>query len=80
MSNLATTFAGIPWAKIGGWLVKAKFWIVALLKPEKRAAGYDPVDAIGPCEQSIFPVERDGDGAFDGVVVELDAAVVDEAG
>src|SRR5580692_296764 len=36
--------------------------------------------AVRPCEQSIFPGERDGaDGAFDGVVVELDAAIVDEA-
>ena len=36
--------------------------------------------AIRACEQSIFPVERDGaDGAFDGVVVELDAAIIDEA-
>jgi membrane protein YqaA with SNARE-associated domain len=33
MSNLATALAGIPWAKIGGWLLKAKFWILALLKP-----------------------------------------------
>jgi membrane protein YqaA with SNARE-associated domain len=32
-ANLATTLAGIPWAKIFGWLNKAKFWIVALLKP-----------------------------------------------
>ena len=36
--------------------------------------------AIRACEQSIFPVERDGaDGALDGVVVEFDAAIVDEA-
>src|SRR6478609_3520283 len=36
--------------------------------------------AIRTGEQRIFPVERDGaDGAFDGVVVELDAAIVDEA-
>ena len=36
--------------------------------------------AIGACEQRIFPAERDGtDGAFDGVVVEFDATVVDEA-
>jgi membrane protein YqaA with SNARE-associated domain len=33
MNNLATFLAGIPWAKIGGWLVKAKLWIVAVLKP-----------------------------------------------
>jgi membrane protein YqaA with SNARE-associated domain len=33
MSNLGTILLGIPWAKIGGWLVKAKFWIVALMKP-----------------------------------------------
>ena len=25
--------AGIPWRRIGGWLVKAKFWLVAVLKP-----------------------------------------------
>src|SRR5258706_74078 len=36
--------------------------------------------AIRTCEQCIFPVERDGaDGALDGVVVEFDAAIVDEA-
>src|SRR5437879_13350933 len=36
--------------------------------------------AVRTCEQCIFPVERDGtDGALDGVVVEFDAAVVDEA-
>ena len=35
---------------------------------------------VGAREQCIFPVECDGaDGAFDGVVVELDAAVIDEA-
>lgn len=33
MTSLATALAGIPWAKIGAWLVKAKLWIVALLKP-----------------------------------------------
>jgi hypothetical protein len=36
--------------------------------------------AIRSCEQSILPVERDGaDGAFDGVVIKLDAAIVDKA-
>jgi membrane protein YqaA with SNARE-associated domain len=30
---LAVAFAGIPWKKIGGWLVKAKVWIVLVLKP-----------------------------------------------
>jgi hypothetical protein len=36
--------------------------------------------AIRSREQRIFPVERDGaDGAFDGIVVELDTAIVDEA-
>jgi len=33
MSTLATILFGIPWAKIGGWLVKAKFWLIALMKP-----------------------------------------------
>ena len=33
MSTLAFVLAGIPWKKIGGWLVKAKFWLVAVLKP-----------------------------------------------
>jgi hypothetical protein len=33
--------------------------------------------AIRSCEQSLLSVERDrADGAFDGVVVELDAAIV----
>ena len=35
---------------------------------------------IRTCEQRILPIKRDrADGAFDGVVVELDAAVIDEA-
>ncbi|SNT31953.1 membrane protein YqaA, SNARE-associated domain [Granulicella rosea] len=25
--------ARIPWAKVGGWLLKAKIWLIALLKP-----------------------------------------------
>ena len=24
---------GIPWRKIGGWLIKAKFWLLVVLKP-----------------------------------------------
>jgi hypothetical protein len=36
--------------------------------------------AVRPREQRILSVERDGtDGAFDSVVVDLDAAIVDEA-
>src|SRR5215218_8791242 len=36
--------------------------------------------AIGACEQSIFTVQRDrADGTLDGIVVELDAAIVDKA-
>ncbi len=31
--NALAFFLGIPWAKIGGWLIKAKFWVLALLKP-----------------------------------------------
>lgn len=35
--------------------------------------------AVGTCEQRIFPVERDrADRALDGVVVELDTAVIDK--
>lgn len=26
-------FLGVPWVKIGGWLMKAKFWMLAVLKP-----------------------------------------------
>jgi membrane protein YqaA with SNARE-associated domain len=33
MTALATILLGIPWAKIGVSLVKAKFWLIALLKP-----------------------------------------------
>src|SRR5713226_8712552 len=37
--------------------------------------------AIGACEQRVFAIERDGaDGSFDGIVIDLDAAIVDEAG
>src|SRR5882757_9674430 len=37
--------------------------------------------AVGAGEQCIIPVQRDrADGPFDGVVVELDAAVVEEPG
>ena len=36
--------------------------------------------AVGACEQSIFAIQRDrADGTLDGVVVEFDAAIVDEA-
>jgi len=35
---------------------------------------------VEPREQRVLSVERDrADGAFDGVVVEFDAAIVDEA-
>ena len=33
MTPLATALLGIPWAKIGAWLVKVKFWIIAVMKP-----------------------------------------------
>ena len=33
MTRALALLLGIPWAKIGGWLVKAKFWLVALMKP-----------------------------------------------
>jgi membrane protein YqaA with SNARE-associated domain len=33
LSSLAAVFFGIPWKKIGVWLVKAKFWLLAVLKP-----------------------------------------------
>ena len=33
MRILGLVLAGIPWKKIGGWLVKAKFWLIAVLKP-----------------------------------------------
>ncbi|MHC2440300.1 hypothetical protein ACVMB0_007675 [Bradyrhizobium sp. USDA 4451] len=36
--------------------------------------------AVGACKQRILPVERNrADRALDGVVVELDAAIIDEA-
>ena len=36
--------------------------------------------SVGTREQRVLPVERDrADGALDGVVVEFDAAVIDEA-
>jgi hypothetical protein len=53
-----------------------------------QLAGFDQRGDGGPVlgasvrtrEQRILSVERDrADGAFDGVVVELDAAVIDEA-
>src|SRR4029077_4874320 len=37
--------------------------------------------AVGACEQCVLAIERDGtDRSFDSVVVEFDAAIVDEAG
>jgi len=37
--------------------------------------------AVRASEQSIFPVQRDrADGTLDGIVVELNAAIVEEAG
>ena len=44
---------------------------------DRRPAGRT---AIGPCEEVILAAERDrADGAFDGVGVEFDAAVINEA-
>jgi hypothetical protein len=35
---------------------------------------------VRACEQRIFPIQRDRtDSAFDGIVVELDGAIIDEA-
>lgn len=33
MSSLAVAALGIPWKKIGAWLIKSKFWLLAMLKP-----------------------------------------------
>ena len=33
MTPLASALLRIPWARMGAWLVKAKFWIIAVLKP-----------------------------------------------
>ncbi len=33
MTALGLVVLGIPWRKIGAWLVAAKFWLVAVLKP-----------------------------------------------
>jgi membrane protein YqaA with SNARE-associated domain len=33
MTPLATMLAGVPWAKVGLWLGKAKFWLLAVMKP-----------------------------------------------
>ena len=54
--------------------------IVQLAGLDQRGDGGPVFGAtIRTCEQSIFPIERDGaDGAFDSVVVELDAAIVDK--
>ena len=32
-THVATALAGVPWAKIGAWLVKSKVWLLAFLKP-----------------------------------------------
>ena len=31
--TLMTAAAGVPWKKIGAWLIKAKFWMLAVLEP-----------------------------------------------
>ncbi len=33
MSDLATVLLGIPWKKMGLWFVKAKVWLLVVLKP-----------------------------------------------
>ena len=33
MRPVLALLLGIPWRKIGGWLLKAKFWLLAVLKP-----------------------------------------------
>src|SRR5258708_39643181 len=55
--------------------------IVQLTGLDQRGDGGPVFGAtIRTCEQCILPIKRDGaDGAFDGVVVELDAAIVYEA-
>ena len=56
--------------------------VVELCGGDERAYGC-PSDAatVGAREQMIFPPERDGaDGALDRIIVEFDAAVIEESG
>lgn len=55
--------------------------IVQLTGFDQRSDGGPMVGAaVRTCKQRVFPVQRDRtDGAFDGVVVELNAAIIDEA-
>lgn len=56
--------------------------VVELGSFDERGAGRPVLSAsIGTCEQRIFPIEGyRPDGTLDGVGVDLDAAVIDEAG
>ncbi len=33
LSTLSAVFLKIPWARFGGWFLKTKLWLIALLKP-----------------------------------------------
>jgi len=61
--------------------IRERIDVVQLTGLDQRSDG-GPVfgAAIRAGEQSIFSIERDGaDGAFDGILVELDAAIFDKA-
>ena len=61
--------------------IRERVDVIELTGLDQRGDGGPVFGAtIRTCEQCILPIKRDGaDGAFDGVVVELDAAIVDEA-
>ncbi len=50
--TLLALFLGIPWAKIGGWLLKAKFWMLAVLKP----FGVWGLLALACVDSALFPL------------------------
>jgi membrane protein YqaA with SNARE-associated domain len=52
LKELGVFLAGIPWAKIGGWLLKAKIWLVAVLKP----LGIFGILALAVVDSSSMPL------------------------
>ena len=50
--TLLAVLLGIPWAKIGAWLIKAKFWMLAVLKP----LGVWGLLALACVDSALFPL------------------------
>ena len=55
MEAALAVFAGIPWAKMAGWLVKGQTWLFAVLKP----LGVWGIGALAVLDSSSIPMPID---------------------